>query len=153
MANLEAVAVRIFKEDCVVAGTLVVTGTFDVSSSRRTDDFSEPIDFLRAVGPERDARFVWNMPRRFGDAEKRIAADRAFRLELKPYAIAHVLRETERWQERAVERANLLKAAHTQIDMVELSGHEVNDTPKKRLDALSISGFPLVAQPIAIMLA
>ncbi len=70
VADLEAIAARIFEENCIIPGTFVIAGPFDISSARLDGDLGEPVHVTGVLRPERNPALIRNMMRGFCDAKE-----------------------------------------------------------------------------------
>jgi hypothetical protein len=61
MADFQTIAAGILEKDGIVARSFMVSGPFDIPSSRPDDDLSQPIDLADTVCPEGDPAFVGRM--------------------------------------------------------------------------------------------
>src|SRR5436190_5310011 len=119
-ANFQFVAVGIFEEKCVVAGTVIGTDfrAFQRFAARLAHQFRDPIDFVACVGPKRDSGAVWSMMSILRESEKfrRLVAARGIkRMEIVAWFFVN---KSELGQKFCIKRSGDFHVFYPQIDVI-----------------------------------
>src|SRR5262249_45496105 len=122
-ADFQLVAVRIFKEEPVVAGTVALANfrTFQILATYLVHQLCDSIDALAPIGPKRNPRPVRLMISVFGESEKLGRLVRADGGKGSPRFIRAIARKTERRQQLPVKLHRAIEIFRPQINVIQNS--------------------------------
>src|SRR3954465_16000485 len=120
MANLEFVAIGIFKEDGVIAGAVfdAQLRALDVFRAGFANHVGGLVHGFTARRPERDPVSVRLVVSLLGESEK-IDRDAAFRLEQSPFVAALVDAKPDRWKDLRIKTLSVFAILYPKIDVIE----------------------------------
>ncbi len=121
IADLQAIAARIFKEKRVIS-CLILHGTFYAPSASTCYYLRESVNVRGTLSPEGDAILIRNMCGRLGNPKK--LSDAVIRtFKLKPPLHSHSIGKPQGRQQRPVESGHICKLRYSQVDVVKVSRH------------------------------
>ena len=122
-ADLQLVAIGIFKEAGVIAGALAAAklGAFRIFSADFAHQPREPIDFCAALGPKSDSGAVRLMASVPCKTEERFRFIAAGGIEYSPPSARAVANKPERRQQLAIKLLRALQIGYAQVNVIEVS--------------------------------